>query len=271
MTNTKDFSHHFLWLSVLFILGGAVINLPTKNADRLTFLGFLISFLLSILVFFATFKFDFLKYPILFLAVFFVSDTAVTFLKFIAKTLLNDKQNFWILLLFILPVLYFCTRKHHQILNFSLVAGIVCSALLVFFFFATFKDFNLKNIYIYSLPNIKNLFLQALPYIRSVTLPCAVLTLYAKQQKVKIHTALAGISLGNAMFLIGLFNSILLFGTTLAGELSYPYASAISTVTFGNLFSRLDGFSYFIYFAAAMIKITVCTNVIKEEIKKAVN
>lgn len=257
-----------MWLSVLFILGGAIINLPTNNADKLTFLGFLISFLLSSLVFFAILKFDFFKYPVLLLAVYFAGDTTVSFLKFISETILKDNQKFWILLLFILPLLYFCMRRHHQIFNFSLIAGFVCSALLVFFFFATFKDFSFKNIYIYSFPNIKSLFLQSLPYIRSVTLPSAVLALYAKQQNVKKHAAFAGLSLGNALLLVSIFNSILLFGTTLSGELNYPYASAISTVTFGNLFTRLDGFSYFIYFAAALIKITVCVKVFTEEIKK---
>ena len=60
----------------------------------------------------------------------------------------------------------------------------------------------------------------------------------------------------------------MLFGAQMSGEFDYPYAMAISTVTFGNLFSRLDGFSYFIYFVTALIKITVCVDVIKQEMKK---
>lgn len=266
MNKLKPFSHHFIWLSTLFILGSSIINLPFKNANKLTFLGFLIAFSLSIALIFAVHKFDFLKYPIILLAIYFIGETLIVFLQFISKTLLKSSQNFWVLMLFLLPLLYFCTRKTTEILNFSLVCGVVCGLLLIFFFFATLKDFNPENIYIYSFPNFANLFKQALPYIKSVTLPTAVLTLYAKQTKTTRAVAIAGVCAGNAFLLVSIFNSILLFGAQMAGEFNYPYAMAISTVTFGNLFSRLDGFSYFIYFATALIKMTVCTNVIKWEI-----
>ena len=268
MNKLKPFSHHFVWLSTLFILGSSIINLPYKNADKLTFLGFSLSFLLSLALVFAIYKFDFLKYPIIILALYFIGDTLIIFLQFISKTLLKSNQNFWVLLLFLITLLYFCFRKWSEIFNFSLVSGVACGLLLIFFFFATLKDFNVKNIYIYSFPNIKNLFNQSLPYIKSVTVPTAVLALYAKEHKTAKVTAITGVCVGNAFLLISIFNSILLFGANMAGEFDYPYAMAISTVTFGNLFSRLDGFSYFIYFVTALIKITVCAKVIEEEIKK---
>ncbi len=266
MTESKPFSHHFVWLSTLFILGSSIINLPLKNADKLTFLGFVISFLLSLLLVFAVYKFAFLKYPIMLLAFYFVGETLIVFLQFISKTLLSNKQNFWVLVIFILPLIYFCFRKTTEILNFSLISGVVCGLLLIFFFFTTLKDFNLKNIYIYSFPNIKNLFNQALPYIKSVTLPTVVLALYAKQHKTTKTVAITSVCVGNSFLLICIFNSVLLFGAEMAGKFNYPYAMAISTVTFGNLFSRLDGFSYFIYFVTALIKITVCVKVIQKEI-----
>lgn len=267
MLKTKPFSHHFVWLSVLFILGSSIINLPANFTDKLTFLGFVIAFLLSLAVVFAIYKFNFLKYPILFLAIYFIGDTFIVFLQFISKTILKNSQNFWVLVIFLFALLYFCFRKSTEILNFSLVSGVACGLLLIFFFFATVKDFNLKNIYIYSFPTVKRLLRQTLPYVKTVTLPIAVLTLYAKQCKTSKTVALSGVCIGNVLLLISIFNSILLFGADMAGELEYPYAMAISTVTFGNLFSRLDGFSYFIYFVTALIKITVCINVIKAEAK----
>ncbi len=266
MTKLKPFSHHFVWLSALFILGSSIINLPQKPANKLTFLGFVIAFLLSLLLVLAVFKFSYLKYPIVFFAIYYVGETLIVFLRFISKTLLNNNQNFWILLLFLTPLIYFYFRKTTQILNFSLVCGVVCGLLLILFFFATAKDFNPKNIYIYSLPSLKNLFVQAVPYIKSVTLPTAILALYAKQHKTSLPVALTGVCVGNVFLLISIFNAILLFGAQMSGELDYPYAMAISTVTFGSLFSRLDGFSYFIYFVTALVKITVCIKTAKKEI-----
>lgn len=264
MNKLKPFSHHFVWLSCLFILGSGIINLPFTFANKLTFLGFLIAFLVSIPIVFAVLKIDFLKFPVMLLALFLAADTLVVFLKFIEDTLLGKGQNFWILLLFILPLIYFCFRRPPEIFNFSLICGLVCTLLLIFFFFATFKDFNFKNIYIYSFPNVKSLFHQTVPYIKTVTLPILVLTLFAKQNNIGTVVTISGVSIGAMLLVISILNSILLFGAEMAGELSYPYASAISTVTFGNLFSRLDGFSYFIYFVTAIIKITVCVEVVKK-------
>lgn len=265
MNNIKPFSHHFVWLSTLFILGGSIINLPFAFTDKLTFLGFLIAFISAILLSFLVYKFDFLKYPVFAVALYLIGDTLVVFLDFISKNLLNKNQNFWILLLFLVPLIYFCFRKVTELYNFSLICGMICGLALIFFFSATFKDFNLENIYIYSFPNLKNLFYQTVPYIKGVTLSSAVLTLFAKQNKTPKTVMISGVCIGSAFLLISIFNSLLLFGPALAGELSYPYASAISTVTFGNLFWRLDGFCYFIYFVTAVIKIAVCVSVVKKE------
>ncbi len=266
MNKLRPFSHHYVWLSCLFILGSGIINLPFKNADKLTFLGFLIAFLVSIPLAFAVLKIDFLKFPIMLLALYLAADTLVMFLKFISNTLLGNSQNFWILLLFMLPLIYFCFRKPTEIFNFSLLCGLLCALLLIFFFFATFKDFNFKNIYIYSFPSFKDLFNQTVPYVKTVTLPILVLTLFAKQNNIGTVVTLSGISVGAVFLIISILNSVLLFGAEMSGELLYPYANAISTVTFGNLFFRLDGFSYFIYFVTALIKITVCVKVVTKQI-----
>ena len=39
----------------------------------------------------------------------------------------------------------------------------------------------------------------------------------------------------------------MLFGPTFAARIEYPYTAAVSTVSVGRLFTRMDYFSYFIY------------------------
>lgn len=268
LQNTKPFSQHFLWLSALYILGGSIITLPSSNANRLTFLGFIIAYILTVILTFAVLKINFLKYPVMLIALYSAGEVFVTFLNFISKSLLKNRLNFFTALIFITLILYFCFRKNREILNFSLVAGLLCAGLIIFFFFSTFKDFSFENIYISSAPDIKGLFSQSLPYIKSVTLPAAVLALYAKQIKASENAAIGGLAIGCGLLLLCILNAVLLFGTSLSGELPFPFAAAISTVTFGRLFSRLDGFCYFIYLACALIKITVCVFTVKFEISK---
>ena len=69
---------------------------------------------------------------------------------------------------------------------------------------------------------------------------------------------------------ITILNSVLLFGIEFSGVLDYPYSSAGSTVTFGNLFTRMDGFLYFVYLASCIVKCAVGIFVIKKSRNKFV-
>lgn len=46
-------------------------------------------------------------------------------------------------------------------------------------------------------------------------------------------------------------------------ETSYAYLKAVGVITSGSLFTRLDGLVYFLFFATAIIKITICLKVLK--------
>lgn len=259
------FSRHFVALSTLFILGNAVINLPVNTANKFTFLGFLISFLISLLLYFVLFLISISK-PLMFFA-FLLSfwaagDTFLEFLKFIGATLLRDTAKFLIVIPLIFTIVYFCLKSKTVIFKFSLISACF-SVLAVFFFFVfTAKDFETRNIIIKTLPSAKELYIQTMPYIKTVTLPSMLLVVFAKITKNKKSTAFLGLFSGNVLLAGCILNSVLLFGSEFSGRLNFPYASAISTVTFGNLFTRMDGFAYFIYFASCVIKITVCVKII---------
>lgn len=262
---SSAYGKHFIALSALFILGNAVINLPVSVADKFTFLGFLISFLISLLLYFVLFLIPISK-PLLSIA-FFVSyyaaaDTFLDFIKFINATLLRDTPKILTVLPFVIVVILFATKSRTAVFKFSLVSAFFSVLAVIFFFIFTAKDFEIKNIIIKELPTLKNLYTQAMPYIKTVTLPSLLLVIYAKLTAKNKKSVFLGLISGNAVLAFCILNSVLLFGSKFAGRLFYPYASAISTVTFGNLFTRMDGFAYFIYFASCLIKITVCVDII---------
>ena len=264
--NPPDFAKHFIALSALFILGDAIITLPKKNADRFTFLGFLISFLISLGLCFIVFAIKNIKLliiPSALLSVYIIGDTFISFFKFISDNLLRYTVRFFIILPFVLIIIFLSHQKQTAVLKFSLICFVFCLVAICFFFFATAKDFTPKNIFIYSLPSFKGLFTQTMPYLTKITLPTVVLSVYARLLGIKRKPVLYGLAIGNILLSICLLNSVLLFGSKFSGRLDFPYASAISTVTFGSLFTRMDGFAYFIYFASCIIKIGVCIYVVK--------
>lgn len=274
-TDIKSFhNRHLVALCALFVLGNAVIGLPVKTADKFTFLGFLISFLIGLLLCLVLFYIPLCKPVLIFsflLSFWAAGDTFLEFLKFINQTLLRDTARILILLPLIFAIVLFGLKSRTAVLKFSLISAVFSSLAVAFFFFFTLKDFQIKNIIIKTLPSFENVFIQTMPYIKKVTLPSLLLPIFARIGGKNKKSTLLGFFGGNVLLAVCILNSVLLFGSNFSGGLDFPYASAISTVTFGNLFTRMDGFAYFIYFASCIIKITVCVNIIKYSKEKLAN
>lgn len=247
-------------LSILLCLGNACITAPEKIANKYNFLAFLISCFVALIFAFLGYLMPINKItllPIFLLCLYTVGDASISFIKFISIDLLPDTPRFFILLPFVFVLVYLSFKKTSTLLKFSLICGLLSVAVIAFFFLATFKDFNFKNIFIYDLPNFDTVFSQSFFYFKSLVIPALLLGVFAKQERIKKVVLFSGLGLGLVCLAVTILNSVLLFGIKFSGELSYPYSSAGSTVTFGNLFTRLDGFLYFVYSATCITKCAV--------------
>ncbi len=266
ITKNTPFTKHFIALSALFLLSNAVTTLPSKNANQFTFLGFLICFLISFVLCFIISGIKsqkILLYLSVLPALYCLLDAFLDFILFVSQNLLPETQRFLIILPFVLVAIIFAKTQNSAILKFSLLSFGFCVVAIVLFFLTTLKDFTLSNIFIKTLPDANTLLEQTMPYTQKIVLPSLLLPIFAKIESQQKKTALGGLTIGYILIGICLLNSLLLFGNEFSGRLDFPYAQAISTVTFGNLFTRMDGFSYFIYLVCCLIKITVCIDIIK--------
>lgn len=258
---------HFLCLAPLFVLGNAVITAPTANADKFSFLAFLVASFLSLAVIYVCFFVPFNKVtvlPLIILSLYCGFDAFITFIKFISIDLLPKTPHYFIVLPILLVLCYIAFQKVNVVYKLSLITFLVVAAVILLFFFATAKDFNVKNIFIYELPDFATVCRQLLPFLKGIVLPSVLLAFFAKSEGFKRGITLAGVGVGCIAFGVCILNSVLLFGIDFAGELSYPYSSAGSTVTFGYLFTRMDGLLYFVYLVSCIIKCTVAIEVIKK-------
>jgi len=289
MNEKITYSKHTAAISAIYILGNAVIKLPGKSTDEFVFLGFLLSavFLLAayfivspICVFFIgaksgtsifrkTLSVIFLVATSVF-ALFIAANTFSEFIYFISKVVLPKSSNFFVVLIFGATAIYFHSRRQENVLKFSLVSFVLVAAIIIFFFFASIWNFNFKNVLIFYMPSFKELYHQAQPYIKNPLLASLILPVYYVFcfGESRTRDGFCGMLAGEALLGICIVTSVLLFGTSLAGSLDFPFSSAVSTVTVGRLFTRLDGFSYFIYFACALIRVTVCLFVSITSLKK---
>lgn len=290
MKQNLRFFTHTNTLFALFILGNAVIVLPSKNADKFSFLGFLVAAVLGVALYLIALPAAKILFSgnianknlpfkifsaVVFLTVavfaaFCAADTFSDFASFVKDILLKDTTMFFIAAIFLFVVIFFSIRRQEDTLKFFLIAFWFSLAIISFFFVALAFRFDLKNIYIFELPKLKELYSQTKPYILNPVLPTVLLPIYkvAVFGKSRASRSLAGVILGYLLLGLCVVSAVLLFGSALAGKLEYPYSSAVSTVSIGRLFSRLDGFSYFIYFVAALAKITVSIFVARKSVER---
>lgn len=282
MKKTSPFTKSSVSASALFILGNAVIVLPHKNADEYTFLAFLavsfLSLLLSVLILpvakksLNAYANPFIKYiiliPLCIGAIFIAADTFYDFTFFISSAVLPQVSSLVIILSFFAVILYFATKRQENILKFSLILLFFCLISIVFFFFATIKDFEIRNIYIFKIPELKVFFKNIIPYLYKILLPSLILPFYSVFVfKNKKSGTVLGTALGLFLLSLCILTSVLTFSINLASKLSYPYFSAISTVSIGRIFTRMDGFSYILYFGSSIIKINICIFTILKSFK----
>lgn len=286
MTEKTNFKTHFACLSALFILGSGIITLPTKNADQYTLYALIISVLFTFLIYFVLsiikkyflektqnskiFKiFSAIIYTAISVyALFTFAYTFKIFTRFAAHILLRDTSFLTAAILLGLVVWFFASRKQVDILKFSLICLIAALPVILFFFLGAMDDYKIDNIFIYHFPEFKNLLKNLYPFLKEISFPIIILFSFASSHKENTKSTITGIFIGYILLFLCISSAVMLFGSTFAARIEYPYTAAVSTVSVGRLFTRMDYFSYFIYFTSAIIKITVCIFTVKKCFKK---
>lgn len=291
MKNATPYKFHETALATLFILGNGVIIFPTAIADEYTFLAYLLCSAAAFLLFFSfgglinrvysfapngnTKPYKKVLITILYfvsaaIALYYLVKTFYDFSLFVSEVALRGFPIVVCFLVFLAMVVFFLLSRNEAFFKFSVIAFCFTAAVIVFFFLASLKNYRIGNIFIFSLPPIKTFIPQISEYFKGLILPVLLFLCFKSVvfKEVPENYTFWGILSGVVLLGFCILNSVLLFGTRFSATLDYPYASAVSTVTIGRLFTRLDGFSYFVYFAAAVVRINVCTILIKSLFKK---
>ena len=279
MNKKAEFTPHIIAISTLFVLGNGILSLPSRGADGFTFLAFLVSLPLGFLVFWlasiifgkvsetksssGAFKKAVYIICLMSAGIFALFSGAATFKTltiFVSEVMLPETPMFLIVAVFLAAVIYFFFQNEKSILKFALISGVLTATALVFFFVAASDRYDLRNIFIFRLPSFRELFSQLKPYLIDPVLQVAVLPVFLKGvlREKKLKSGIWGVFAGGIFLGLGILSAVLLFSPEIAGELRFPFSSAVSTVTVGRLFTRLDGFAYFVYFVCSLSKITVC-------------
>ena len=192
-------------------------------------------------------------------SLFIASNSFESFIEFASQVILPKTSKIFLIISFLVVVIFFGFKRQEDTLKFSLISFCFTAIAIIFFFLASIGDYETDNIIISNLPDLRELSGEAKPYFINPILPSLLLPFYYRlvfgENKNSGHW---GLIIGLILFGLCILSAVLLFGTELSCRLSYPYASAISTISIGRLYTRLDGFSYFIYFVSSITKINIC-------------
>ncbi len=281
MNNRINYAPHTIAVTAIFVMGNGVIIFPLRGANEFAFTAYIISSLLLILLYsvFGFFwnklnvdKNSVLLHKVIYSAVisgigifalFCGTETFSDMTNFASKIILPNTAKFFICLILAFASVYFFLKDNGCLLKFSLISIVLITVVILFFFIAAADKYDLRNIFIFRLPKTADIIPQLKSYIINPIMHSILLPVYLKNTLGKTNTkwGVWGVALGAVFLGLCILTPILLFGAGVSGGLEFPFSSAVSTVTVGRLFTRLDGFAYFVYFVCSAIKISICLTV----------
>ncbi len=264
---------HFSALAALFLMGDAVICLPGNRSRQFVLIGALLAVLLAVVETLAvtalinrlmrTGRQTMLKGIASVSAALFAFWCGVRcfrqFVRFVSDILLPKTGKVWIAVIFLTVLLFLLAKRSEVLLKLALMLFWVVVGVIVLIVVLSVKDFKIAHIAVYRLPTLKELGEECLPFLPGIVFP-ALLIPPAQAVicgKPDCRGSLSGTFFGGALVLACFTDSLLLFGVKLSERLPYPLYSAVSTVTVGPLFTRMDGAVYGILFVTALVKCTV--------------
>ena len=257
-----SFNPHFVSLCVM--LGTALPSFTKFKGN--TVLSFLIAF--SVFAFFSFFLYLIVwavikKAPPMMAVTFwvliavyslFVFKSAFTaFLSFAEQTVFKNK----ILLILLLVILFLSLLKlkNEGFLKLSLILFSVSLLILFTFFILLSKSCDFSRITsLYARDD--SIAESTLTFLKETFLPMLILIPYQaltfKQLRIKAY--FTGSLVSTVILFLMVAFPVFLFGAEFTSRLDFPFSTAVSTISVGRLYSRLDGFYYFFVFSGTLIK-----------------
>ena len=282
--NENKYGIHTVGIFALFLLGEAGILIPFYNSNEKTFLSFLIAVAAALMLIIGiSIAFKFLSHyisinsffeKILYSAViiycaYIAVECFNTFLEFASAFILPGASKLLIGFVFTFVIIFASLCPVASFLKLGFILFVFSVAMLFVLFLFSVPQFSKDNIILLSFPDFSDVLKQSFDILKKIFLPFVVTPFFClscKQSRKPKY--LIGFFIGAVMLACCFLNSLLIFGAPLSARLEFPYSEAIATVTVGNIFTRMDGFSYFVFFSSSFVKITLCAKVSLELIKK---
>ena len=259
---TRNYAPHVFFLCFLFVLGNAVF---TSVSENLTFI--LISCGLTLALtcgvfflapFFCNKKLLSLAF---YIAVFIASTIGIfssffDYYKFLKEVQLPFINHTILLIVLIFTTVIFSTFCFGAIYKYCLLVGIIGILIIIICFLSGTKNYDFGSI-VFSSNTIDFSFKMFIKYFFPITILPFLFCFENKTTSFK--PILFSLLFGFATLLITGLQTVLTLGFT---HHTHGYLTAVSVISTGSLFSRLNGLVYFLFFICFWAKITICVKAV---------
>ncbi len=267
----KSFIKHKIFLLSIFILGNTVIVFPKGIGVETALFSLLLSLIPTAALCFLIVTIGKITIQVpkfaewivaLFCVVIFII-CARDYVSFVDTMRLPKTPRLIISFIFIALCMILGLMQKKVLYLFALFSFIITAFIFISVFLFSLNKLDFGALKITDL-DFKTLLRQSLTFFihsfGQLIIPAFFFREYSIRQDKKVYYL--GIASGFALVVIYVLNIMLVLGSEIAANVQYPYATLTSLVSFGRNFSRLDGFTYYVYFYSSLIKCAVAVNVI---------
>lgn len=264
---------HSICLVTLFLIGNTLINLPLQKYVSSSLPGFIIAviigipfmYLCSSLIVKANANVHGIYSKLTFcLFAFYSAFCGLTsirnYITFSDIVILPEANSFFPVIIFILITAFLSTRRKEVIIKLSLLFSLFISLAMAFLLISGIRNMKIENLFPIKL-NLKGILYQCSSFLGISFLEGIVLVAFFNSLKEEKKVFLTGTLFAVLLLFTALIQAISVFGYTVMQNQRFPFADTMSVIYFGDKYTRLEGFSYFIYFACSLIKTSVCVRV----------
>ncbi len=250
-------------LTIVFLIGNTVINLPFSDYPQGVILGFILSVILGYFYICLGSKklsnAKFSKLDRIFFALYCLLSSLVTvrnFVTFSDRVLLPEISSVYPAILFVLLLWFLCRQDIKIIYKISIVSAVIIIISCAVLFLMSIENISLSDFYKLNF-HLKGIVYEAVSFL-SISFLQSVILLRFINDYTEIKSIKKGYIIAVSLLFLCFVQSIGVFGISLTGKLLNPYADSVSIISLGSKSTRLEGFSYFLYFSATLIKSAVC-------------
>lgn len=270
MIKAKKFDFHILCAAAISVLSTSVVYLP-KSSDESPVLAMVAALILGLPIYILfvslknkiNIKNDTVKklFAVIIglFVIYLAAKSFASTLDYFSGAVLTKTPAWLILLPFFTLVFYASVCGGDVVKKFTILGFVLIALLIIILIMVSFKNLDIRLI---SKPKLSPSFFKTVArYFAVIFIFSSEVLIFQKkggEDKSFLKSTALGVFIGGVLLSIVVANSVLSFGENYSAKLKFPYSYAISTFSVGNLFTRLDGFAYFIILTLNFLKGALC-------------